>query len=182
MLGLLCWRCGLDVPLHRALRVTGVAAPHLAQFSALGSLLILGPAALLALAMLLWRRRRGDALWLLVTIVSGRLAVEGLKALIGRPRPPRIDWLEIVQSWSFPSAHSANTMMTCVAVALLFGRSRWSLAAALVIALLIGWSRLALAVHWPGDVLAGWGFGLLWLGLAMRFRRPHGPAPEPCRR
>lgn len=180
-LGLLCWWSGLDVPLHHVLRLAGTATPHLVRFTALGGLLVLGPLALLALAVLLWSRRVRDALWLALTIVSGRLAVEGLKALIERPRPPRIDWLEIVKSWSFPSAHSANTMITCVAVALLFGGDRRSLAAALLAALLIGWSRVALAVHWPSDVLAGWGCGLLWLGLAMRFRRPGNPVPEPCR-
>jgi membrane-associated phospholipid phosphatase len=53
------------------------------------------------------------------------------------------------------------------------------MAAALLAALIIGWTRVALAVHWPSDVLAGWGLGLLWLGLSLAIRNVVAPAPEP---
>ncbi len=56
-------------------------------------------------------------------------------------------------------------MLTCVALAMLAG-TRPALVAGIGFAVLIGWSRLALGVHWPGDVVAGWGFALLWLGIA----------------
>ena len=60
--------------------------------------------------------------------------------------------------------------MTCVALALLFGRGDGAILVALLAALFIGWTRIALGVHWPSDVMAGWGIGLVWIGLAMGVR------------
>jgi undecaprenyl-diphosphatase len=180
-LGLACWWFGADPPLHTLLRLSHGSAAAVGHLSALGGLLFMGPLAAMGVALLLWLRRKIDALWLLVTITTGRLAVEGLKLALMRPRPPRADWLEIVQSWSFPSSHSAGTIMTCIALALLFGRRRWSMAGALLAAGVIGWTRVALAVHWPSDVLAGWGFGMLWLGLSLGVYATLSPEPAPLR-
>jgi membrane-associated phospholipid phosphatase len=173
--GLACWQLGWDLPLHRWFRLAGASwTPRIVGLSALGGLLVMGPIGLLAMAFLFVRRRAADAWWLLATVASGRLAVEGLKLLVMRPRPPVVDQLELVKSWSFPSSHSAGTMMTCLALAILVGGRPRAIFAALAVALIIGWSRVALAVHWPSDVLAGWGIGMLWLGLALRIHIP-GP-------
>jgi membrane-associated phospholipid phosphatase len=172
---LLCWSMRLDLPLHRLFRAPDEA--WIVPFSALGGLAVMGPIGLAATAWLLIRRRGAEALWLFVTVGSGRLVVEGIKLLVRRPRPPLADRLELVTSWSFPSSHSAGTMMTCLALALLSGGSGAAAAVAALCALAIGWSRVALAVHWPSDVLAGWGFGLVWLGLAARWQ----PARERSR-
>lgn len=168
---LLWWASALDLALHHMLLLTrggGGGARRVVWFTALGGLVVMGPVALAAAAWLVWRKQAGRALWLVLTVAAGRLAVEGIKLLVQRPRPPAIDRLELVTSWSFPSSHSAGTMMTCAALALLWGRaSGW--VAALLVAVAIGWSRIALGVHWPSDVLAGWGFGLLWAGVAARW-------------
>jgi undecaprenyl-diphosphatase len=174
LLGLaLWWAPPLDLSLHhRLLLVRGGAGVRQALWlTSLGGLLVMGPVALAATGWLLWRKQAGQALWLLLTVASGRLVVEGVKLLAQRPRPPVIDRLEWVTSWSFPSSHSAGTMMTCAALALLWGRpAGW--VAALFAALAIGWSRAALGVHLPSDVLAGWGFGLLWVGMAAQWIPP----------
>ncbi|HEY0270429.1 MAG TPA: phosphatase PAP2 family protein [Sphingomonas sp.] len=171
--GLLAWRLApLDLAVYRIARVAGDATlGRLASgLSAIGGLTVMGPLALAVAIGLALRRRRGDALWLAVTIVAGRLLVEGIKEIVRRPRPPLGDRLADVASWSFPSSHSAGTMMTCLAFALLAG-GRWpALLAALATAGAIGWSRVALGVHWPSDVLAGWGLGALWIGAARRWR------------
>ena len=164
---LMLWNAGTDVALHRALRLEAagrwVRPTH--WLSWLGGLSGMGPIALVATGWLVWLRRRREALWLVLSVGSGRLLVEGIKLLVRRPRPPLADHLDAVSSWSFPSSHSAGTMMTCLALALLAG-GRWpALAVALAMAGLVGWSRVALGVHWPSDVLAGWGFGLVWIGL-----------------
>jgi membrane-associated phospholipid phosphatase len=172
LLGLLLWAAHpVDRAIHHAalLARQGWAVGQALRCTALGGLLVMGPVALAAAGWLFWRRRGAEALWLILTIASGRLVVEGVKLLVQRPRPPVADRLELVTSWSFPSSHSAGTMMTCMALAMLWGRpAGWI--AALIAAGAIGWSRVALGVHWPSDVLAGWGFGLLWVGMASRWR------------
>lgn len=176
--GAACWWFGGDWTLHRLLRLAGPTAPRVAFLSALGGFAVMGPVALAAMLLLLLRKRTVDAVWLLLTIAIGRLAVEGMKVVVMRLRPPAGDWLEIVKSWSFPSSHSAGTMMTCVALALLFGRGNRAIIVALLAALAIGWSRIALGVHWPSDVLAGWGFGLAWLGLSLGLKGVVAPSAQ----
>jgi len=144
-------------------------AARVAWFTALGGFAVLGPAMLAVAGWLSWRRRFGDALWLFLTIASGRLLVEGVKFLMERPRPAIIDSLEIVKTYSFPSSHSAGTMLSGMALALLAPRQRPAMLLAAGAAMAIGWSRMALGVHWPSDVLAGLGFGLLWTGGAWLF-------------
>ncbi|WP_420139666.1 phosphatase PAP2 family protein [Sphingomonas sp.] len=170
--GVVSWQAGWDLPLHHFFRLRGTAWTSTVVFlSALGGFGVMGPVGFLAIGILLVRRRAGEALWLFATVATGRLAVEGLKLVVTRPRPPLIDRLELVQSWSFPSSHAAGTLMTCLALAVVIG-GRPAFFLAFLAALTIGWTRLALAVHWPGDVLAGWGVGLLWLGLALRIHTP----------
>jgi len=168
--GLISWWFGVDQHLHHAMHLSPAAAAVVARLSALGGFAVMGPAALVGVAFLVARRRHADAAWLFLTIAIGRLGIEGLKLVATRPRPPTADWLDPVHSWSFPSSHSAGTMMTCVALALLFGRGDGSILLALAAAAFVGWSRIALGVHWPSDVMAGWGIGLVWLGLALSLR------------
>ncbi len=168
--GVALWR--FDPPLDAALLAsakldwTQPFARHVAWFTVLGGFAVLGPVALLVVGWLAARRRSAEALWLFGTIASGRIIVEATKLLAQRPRPPVVDSLEIVTSYSFPSSHSAGTMLTCMAIALLMPR-RWpAVTLALLAALAIGWSRIALGVHYPSDVIAGLGFGLLWAATA----------------
>lgn len=170
--GLAAWPVGLDLALHPLLRLApaGVLVQPVADLSSLGEPRVLVPVALVAALVLMLRRRWRDALWLVLTIGSGRMLVELVKTLVHRARPPLADRLEMVGSWSFPSAHSANTMMTALAIVLVAGGSPAALGIALAVAAVIGWTRLALAVHWPGDVLAGWGIGMAWVGAAVAVR------------
>jgi undecaprenyl-diphosphatase len=183
VLGLLLWAAApLDRAIHHAalLDRQGWAVRQAVWFTSLGGLLVMGPVALAVAGWLWWHRRGRAALWLTLTIASGRLVVEGVKLIVQRPRPPVIDRLEWVTSWSFPSSHSAGTMMTCAALALLWGRPVGWIAAVLA-AGAIGWSRVALGVHWPSDVLAGWGFGLLWVGMAAQWVPPTKSPLPPSR-
>ena len=172
---LTCWWFGVDWRLHYSMHLSPALAPVIVRLSALGGFAVMGPIALVGFLFLLVQKRRADAAWLFLTIAIGRLGIEGLKFVVARPRPPIEDWLEKVHSWSFPSSHSAGTMMTCVALALVFGRGDGAVLLALLAALFVGWTRIALGVHWPSDVMAGWGIGLAWMGLAMSLRNAIAP-------
>jgi membrane-associated phospholipid phosphatase len=173
--GIALWQApALDYALHRALLLPGdsEAVRWMLRFTMLGSAWAMLSWGLIAAAVLAWRGRRRAALWLLVPVLSHPLLVEAIKQVVRRPRPPVADRLEAISSWSFPSSHSAGTMMTAAALALLAG-GRWpAWMLAVVVAGMIGWSRLALGVHWPSDVLAGWGLGLAWAGLTWRYGGP----------
>lgn len=135
-----------------------------------GGFITLGPVALAAVLLLAFRGRKAEALWLFLAVGSGRLFVEAAKEILARPRPPLIGRLDEVTSLSFPSSHAAGSMLTMLALALLFGRDRpWLTPILATFALAVGWSRLALGVHWPSDVLAGWGVALIWIGIASRW-------------
>ncbi|KKC24542.1 hypothetical protein WP12_18800 [Sphingomonas sp. SRS2] len=167
--GLMLWLFlpTLDLRLFEAARLASDGGLVIA-FTRLGGFAVLAPVALAVTGWLLVRRRTAEAIWLFATILSGRLAVEGLKLLFERTRPPLSGRLDMVTSWSFPSAHAANTMLTLLALAILARRPAF-LPFAVALACVMGWTRIALGVHWPGDVLGGLGFGMIWTGLATRW-------------
>ncbi|RYD95575.1 MAG: phosphatase PAP2 family protein [Sphingomonadales bacterium] len=156
------------------------AAPAL-LLSTIGGLAWLGPLAFAFVLWLIWRKRPAEALWLLLTVASGRLLVEALKLGFDRPRPPMADRLTIVTSLSFPSSHSAGSMLTALALAMIFTvRGHTLFVPAIAFACAVGWSRMALGVHWPADVLAGLGFGMLWVAMARRWLfKARLPSSEP---
>lgn len=129
----------------------------------LGSLNVLAPVTAIAAVALIVQRRMGAAALLLFITAGGRLAVELQKASIARLRPELHEQLVHVVSLSFPSAHSANSTITYLGIALLLGRRRPWLIAAGLIALTIGITRVMLGVHWASDLIGGWAFGLFWL-------------------
>lgn len=148
----------------------------------LGGWIVLTLVGLVAFVALVVRRRRRAAL-LLFMLFGGRLLVELQKLLIAAPRPPESGFLASVESLGFPSAHSANSMITFVAIGLLVpvARRRRMLAVlvGLLLAILVGISRIVLGVHWPSDVLGGWAFALFWIALCMRLASER-PGTEPA--
>ncbi|WP_420140412.1 phosphatase PAP2 family protein [Sphingomonas sp.] len=173
--GLAIWllHAAVDRPLLAWLRI---GAPHpllaVATFSTHGGgAAALSPGARAGVALLALAGRRREALWLFATIASGRLLVEGLKGLIGRTRPDAAGRLVEVSSASFPSSHSAGAMLTVAAILAVLRPPPPIAIVALSWPLLVGLSRLVLGVHWPSDVLAGWGFALLWVALLAAWLR-----------
>jgi membrane-associated phospholipid phosphatase len=109
-------------------------------------------------------------------MVSG-VTITWLKAIWGIPRPdsPAIkDALKqagIIRSLTplaheptpaFPSGHAFQASISWGYMAVAFKKA-WLWVLALVMTLLIGFSRMYLGVHYPQDVLAGWGFGIIYL-------------------
>jgi len=137
----------------------------------------LGEAAVLiglavAFALVLWRQGCGRyGLVVIAVTLVGRGLVEAQKYGIARLRPVDEAHLVPVSTPSFPSGHSASSMIVYLTLALvLTSGTRWkwpAVAAALVLSFCIGLSRVMLGVHWPSDVIGGWAFGLLWVVLAL---------------
>jgi undecaprenyl-diphosphatase len=125
----------------------------------------------LAALWMLYRGQRRGALILLVASLTGRGLVVLAKLYFARARPEENLRLADVHYLSFPSGHSANSMIVYLGIALLaFDKPehrRVAIAGALLLTFLIGFSRPILGVHWPSDVVAGWSFGALWLLLVI---------------
>ena len=80
-----------------------------------GRLLIMAVVAI----VLLYRRQRYAAQWLALVTVGGTLLNTGLKQIFAAPRPDLLPHIDIVHSYSFPSGHSAGTMILFGALAML---------------------------------------------------------------
>ena len=145
----------------------------MAALACIGDASVLGPAVLVALAYLLWRKRWMAAAHFAAAIVFGLVFTSLLEAVIDMPRPPTAP-----AGFGFPSV--AVTMSTIVfgffAVLIareLPGRTRvWPYLLAGVITTLVAFSRLYLGAHWPSDLVGGTLFGVLWLlALGIAYRR-----------
>jgi len=102
-------------------------------------------------------------------LLTDGLADGIVKPLVMRPRPindpavrPLIDVVAGVasNSYSFFSAHAANTMGICVFFSLLT-RSPWMAAALTLWSLTNCWTRIYLGMHYPSDIIVG----LIWGGM-----------------
>ncbi|GAA5081976.1 bifunctional DedA family/phosphatase PAP2 family protein [Lysobacter panacisoli] len=145
----------------------------MAALACVGDASVLGPAALVALAYLIWRKRWMAAAHWLAAIVFGLVFTSLLEAAIDMPRPPTAP-----AGFGFPSV--AVTMCTIVfgffAVLIareLPGRTRvWPYLLAGVVTTVVGFARLYLGAHWPSDLVGGTLFGVLWLlALGIAYRR-----------
>lgn len=125
---------------------------------------------------LLLRRQWRLAALLLGSTLAARLLVTLQKILFARVRPAETQHLVEVQTLSFPSGHSANSMVVYVLLAIFLirddGTRTIAVAAAILLSVLIGTSRVLLGVHWPSDVVGGWAFGLLWVIAVVQWARP----------
>jgi undecaprenyl-diphosphatase len=140
-----------------------------ADFTALGSHIVLAFIVLMVAGLLVIRRRDASGLWLIPVTAGAMLLSHGLKALFDRPRPDEVDHLVLVTSPSFPSGHALLSAAVYLSLAAMLGREiprlalrRYLMALAVLLTLLIGASRVYLGVHWPSDVLGGWVIGSLW--------------------
>ena len=126
-------------------------------------------------ALALWHtgRREGVPL-LLITLPGGMLLNMAVKTVVHRARPEWGYAYQVVESFSFPSGHTAGAMLLYgLIVCGLWPRLRpigarlvlVPLAVALV--LLVGASRIVLGVHFFSDCVAGVLEALIWLVICL---------------
>jgi undecaprenyl-diphosphatase len=146
------------------------------------------PLIVIGLAFVLWlffTNRRREALVVVLMLVAVTAGSEGVKQLIGRPRPSgNGDGIPGVV-YSYPSGHVLEVLTILGSIALRAWRSskRLALRAALVglVALdtvLVAIARIALAEHYPTDVLAGFLGGIGALAVYALLTRPGGWANQ----
>lgn len=121
------------------------------------------------LLILVIRKRKIEASWLLVCLLGGNILNEALKHIFMRARP---ELFRVITEtgYSFPSGHAMVALCFYGMLAFLIARKRplWQerfvifLIAGIFIAA-IGTSRIYLGVHYPTDVLAGFTAGTTWL-------------------
>ncbi|ADV47342.1 phosphoesterase PA-phosphatase related protein [Nitratifractor salsuginis DSM 16511] len=108
--------------------------------------------------MLLYKKRKLQAVIFVAGLWGTALATTLVKELVKRPRPT--DRLVEIHSPSFPSWHSATSMaLALLFLAWLYPRYKNRAFPVLLWPLLIGLSRIWLNAHWCSDVLAGWALG-----------------------
>lgn len=121
-----------------------------------------------------------------VAVLSGFLAIEGVKRLVERERPNVVPWVvpeQMVHGFSFPSGHATNNTLLALLVLSFLLRMELRFPVKIFLVLLtiiwvlaIGFNRVYLGVHWPTDVLGGWclgGFiGMTWLKVISFLEQP----------
>jgi membrane-associated phospholipid phosphatase len=124
----------------------------------IGSASVRGAFILAAVVLLVLRHHARDAVLFVIVVAITIATNTAFKEIFGRVRPALVPWLDDPQNLSYPSGHSANSMVVMLLATLLIGDRRlvW---AALVLVVAIGLSRVSLGVHWPTDVVGGWMYG-----------------------
>jgi membrane-associated phospholipid phosphatase len=142
------------------------------------------PLIVIGIGIVLWLLRAGrrrDAILVIILLGAATAGSEGVKLLVGRPRPLGTDPSIPGVVYSFPSGHTleAATIYGIIGILIWRGRlpvsARMSIAGALtVLVILVGIARVALAEHYPSDVLAGLlaGVGDLSIFAGLSRRRP----------
>lgn len=164
----------LDLSLYDAMLAlrNPLADRMMAGLASIGDAHVLLPAAGMALAFLLWRRRWIAAAHWLAALAFGFALTIGLDAWIDMPRPPTAP-----PGFGFPSVAVTMTTITFGFFAVLIarewpGRRRvWPYLLSGVVVALLGFARLYLGAHWLSDVVAGVLLGVVWLlvlGIAYR--------------
>lgn len=139
------------------------------DLTALGGISVLTLITLASAGYLLALKRKGQALYLLLSVGTGIVFSNLLKIGFDRPRPDLVPHDSYVAMGSFPSGHSLMAAITYLTLGALLAESHpqhrmrvYILGLAIGITILVGISRVYLGVHWPSDVVAGWLAGSAW--------------------
>jgi membrane-associated phospholipid phosphatase len=137
-------------------------------------------AGLIALVVVLWRGWYRPCLAAAAAFVSASIAVDVLKPMFDRRRPPHDVALVWIDTASFPSTHATTTSALAAAVlmSVVWGTWRRAVVATVILGSLVvfvGACMVYIGAHWPTDVLAGWLLGGALGGVIGWLARPRPP-------
>ncbi|TFG33842.1 phosphatase PAP2 family protein [Candidatus Thorarchaeota archaeon] len=114
------------------------------------------------LLILFWTVNKKEAIYATFVLLFAILSNYWLKMMIANERPPASNWYPGTDppNYSTPSGHSQNSASLYGWFAIRVKRW-WMLLIAIVLTTLVGISRVYLGVHYIGDVLLGWGVGIV---------------------
>jgi len=142
----------------------------------LGSSVVLG-STILATIIILFKKRRRDALTFSFILLFGIILNLSLKFFFQRPRPELMPLVNET-SFSYPSSHAMNSFIFYLSFYIFILRQPdkpirntilFIITATII--LLIGLSRIYLGVHYPSDVLGGFAAGAIWLLSVLLFKK-----------
>ncbi|HHT7796162.1 TPA: phosphatase PAP2 family protein [Streptococcus suis] len=156
---------GFDSTVQSAIRgnLPSGASQFWTSITVLGNtVIILAITMILATIFYYYKKWKIEAYLLLASFAAMGVASTALKYVYQRPRPS-IEWLIDTIGYSFPSWHTASTMMIAGAVVIIVyqrmkkGIARLVLQAVLILlAVLVAVSRIYIGVHYPTDIIGGW--------------------------
>ena len=181
------WLTRLDLSVLNWLQLHGTERGERAFVfvSWLGAPLLFAVDVIVAIVLALRREWRSFTIWT-VAIVGGVVLDEVLKLAFRRARPDVASEFISSHSWSFPSGHAMNSLVTYAMLAYLLRDYATSARACIAIAIgaailivAIGFSRLYLGVHYLSDVTAGYLAGGAWvLACIAAARSEYGRSPD----
>ncbi len=139
----------------------------------LGNPPVIAGIAVVAVALLLWRRRYTETLWLAINVIGIAGIGNSLIKLAFMRQRPTLEHLVTETSYSFPSGHSTGSMILWGTLLLMLPgliknkplRLLLQVTCGMLI-LCVGISRIYLGVHFPSDILGGFCLGAGWLLLS----------------
>ncbi|WP_105111934.1 phosphatase PAP2 family protein [Streptococcus suis] len=156
---------GFDTAIQTLVRgnLPSTASQFWTSITVLGNtVIILTISLLLAAFFYFYKKWKMEAYLILASFAVMGVASTALKYVYQRPRPS-IEWLIDTIGYSYPSWHTASTMMIAGAVVIIIqqrmkkGALKLLLQAGLfILAALVAISRIYIGVHFPTDIIGGW--------------------------
>lgn len=171
---------GFDSAIQTAIRgdLPAIASQFWTSITVLGNVIPLFSLVFILAVFFYWKSWKAEACLLVGSLFLMMGASTALKFLYQRPRPT-IEWVISTIGYSFPSWHTAATMLVAAVLAIVLyqrcQRKFWRYFGQILVialAILVAISRIYIGVHFPTDIIGGWLLALtLLLGLYPTYDR-----------